>query len=342
MPVESSAAARRHARAGQLLAHGEASAEARRRLGHGQLDAAIAGFRQAEALSTDGEGRHRCLRDRRVAAIWLADDQPVRTHWSAWLRAATRRHPAAVAGEARGLDGPAGELVRLVAELLAGNVVAALALRHGPAGNVVAAPREPAGRPSLDATPAALGLRLLRAALRLAQQPDGWLSTLGVPPADAGLEAALELDRVGAEADAAGVAWLGRVARGARGVGAGPGGAAAALAGGPGRAHGGARPNQPQPPDRAVARGGERGNVGGPARLGGPRLGRPGLARARPGCRRTRAARPAPGGHPLLRRVPDGTRRRAGRHRTRTGPGAHPPAAARPAGRPGGAPGGSD
>ena len=230
MPVESSAAARRHARAGELLAHEEAYAEARRRLGHGQLDAAIAGFRQAEALSTDGEGRHRCLRDRRVAAIWLADDQPVRTHWSAWLRAATRRHPAAVAGEARGLDGPAGELVRLVAELLAGNVVAALALRHGPAGNVVAAPREPAGRPSLDATPATLGLRLLRAALRLAQQPDGWLSTLGVPPADAGLEAALELDRVGAEADAAGMPWLGRMARAARALGPDPDAHADALA----------------------------------------------------------------------------------------------------------------
>src|SRR2546430_28396 len=312
MPVESSAAARRHARAGQLLAHGEASAEARRRLGHGQLDAAIAGFRQAEALSTDGEGRHRCLRDRRVAAIWLADDQPVRTHWSAWLRAATRRHPAAVAGEARGLDGPAGELVRLVAELLAGNVVAALALRHGPAGNVVAAPREPAGRPSLDATPAALGLRLLRAALRLAQQPDGWLSPLRVPPADPGPEAAVGLAPGGRGAAAAGVA--------------------------PPRPAG----DQPRRRDRAVARGGERGSAGGRARLGGPRLGRPGLARARPGCRRTRAARPAPGGHPLLRRVPDGTRRRAGRHRTGTGPGAHPPAAARPAGRPGGAPGGSD
>ena len=60
-----------------------AYAEARRRLGHGQLDAAIAGFRRAEALFTDGEGRHRCQHDGRVAAIWLAGDQPARTHWSA-------------------------------------------------------------------------------------------------------------------------------------------------------------------------------------------------------------------------------------------------------------------
>jgi DNA-binding SARP family transcriptional activator len=208
-----------------------AYAEARRRLGHGQLDVAIAGFRQAEALFTDSEGRHRCLRDRRVAAIWLADDQPTRSHWSAWLRAATRRHPAAVAGEARGLDGPAGELVRLVAELLAGNVVAALAVRLGPAGDVVAASREPPRRPSLEPTPPALGLRLLRAALRLAQQPGGWLSTLGVPATtDVGVEAALELDRVGEEADAAGFGWLGRMARAARALGPDPDAYADALA----------------------------------------------------------------------------------------------------------------
>ena len=194
-------------------------AEARRRLGHGQLERAIAGFRQAEALFTDGEGRDRCLRDRRVAAIWLADDQPARTHWSAWLRAATRRHPAALAGEAVGLGGPAGELVRLVAELLAGNVGEAL--------------REPAGGTgALDAGPAALGLRVLRAALRLAAQPGGWLSVVagsGVgpsatagAPADAALEATLELDRVGEEAEAAGLPWLGRIARAARALGPDP------------------------------------------------------------------------------------------------------------------------
>src|SRR5581483_348730 len=95
------------------------------------------------------------LRERQVAAIWMPDELPARTHWSAWLRAATRRLPTTVAAEAQALDGAEGELVRIASLLLAGNVAAALAHRPRPADR-------------LDITPAALALRLLHAGLRLA------------------------------------------------------------------------------------------------------------------------------------------------------------------------------
>ena len=103
-------------------------AEARRRLGHGQIDAAIAGFHTAEVLFGDEDGKRRCRAHRRMAAVWLADEMPARVHWSAWLRAAVRRHPAAVGGEAFALPGAGGELVRLSTMVLTGDLAGAL--RH--------------------------------------------------------------------------------------------------------------------------------------------------------------------------------------------------------------------
>jgi DNA-binding SARP family transcriptional activator len=191
-------------------------AEARRRLGHGQLATAIDGFRQAETLFGDTEGRQRCLRERRVAAIWLTDEQPARTHWSSWLRAATRRHPTVVAGEAIALSGAEGELVRLIAELLAGNV--GEALRH---------PRGDDGR--TEVTPAALALRLLRAGLRLAagdaeqsrderfgRQYNHHRRTGADPHLD------VELDQIAEEAESVGAPWLSRLARATRALGPDP------------------------------------------------------------------------------------------------------------------------
>jgi DNA-binding SARP family transcriptional activator len=184
-------------------------AEARRRLGHGQFAAAIDGFRQAEALFGDDEGRQRCLRERRIAAIWLTDQQPARTHWSSWLRAATRRHPTVVAGEALALGGTEGELVRLAADLLAGNV--AEALRH-PTG----------GADRLEVSPAALALRLLRTALRLAVAAAALPVSAPVPGLGATAQLEVELDHIAEEAESVGVPWLARLTRAARALGPDP------------------------------------------------------------------------------------------------------------------------
>jgi DNA-binding SARP family transcriptional activator len=186
-------------------------AEARRRLGHGQLAAAIDGFRQAESLFGDTEGRQRCLRERRVAAIWLTDEQPARTHWSSWLRAATRRHPTVVAGEAIALSGAEGELVRLVAELLAGNV-----------GEALRQPRGDDGR--IEVTPAALALRLLRAGLRLAAGDAGQSRSeqFGRRRTGADPHLDVELDQIAEEAESVGAPWLSRLARATRALGPDP------------------------------------------------------------------------------------------------------------------------
>lgn len=174
-------------------------AEARRRLADGQLSAALDCLRRAEQLFGDDAARV-CRQDRRIATIWLPGRQPARTHWTAWLRAATQHHPAAVAGEALVLPGPEGELVRLLAEVLAGNVAEAVrsAIRPVPSGWV-------------DATPAGLGLRLVRAALRL----------LRGDAADREQQA-LDLVQLSDEAHAAGQPWLSRMARAACGLSGDP------------------------------------------------------------------------------------------------------------------------
>ena len=171
-------------------------AQARRRAGDGQFAAAIDGYRRAEALFDDAEGRLRCLRERQVAAIWMAEELPTRTHWSAWLRAATRRLPSAAATEAHGLDGVEGELVRIAGELLSGNIAAATGHRPRPAHR-------------LEITPAALALRLLYAAIGLA--------TGRTPAADPQVD--IELDQIAAEAESIGTPWLSRLARAARALG---------------------------------------------------------------------------------------------------------------------------
>ena len=170
-------------------------AEARRRMGHGQIEAAIASFRKAEALFGDEDGKHRCGAERRTAAIWLSEEVPQRAHWSAWLRAAVRRHPTIVGGQALALPGASGELIRLVTELLAGDVRDALRCL-----------RDTRTSTPVESTVPALSLRLLRTALTLA----------------VGGEIGIELDRIADEAESEGFPWLSRMARAARSLGTDP------------------------------------------------------------------------------------------------------------------------
>ncbi len=73
-----------------------ALAEARRRLRHGSLEQAIAGFRHAETLLDDPDFQRSCADERRVAAVWLpgilssTDPRDPAIAWARRLRAATR------------------------------------------------------------------------------------------------------------------------------------------------------------------------------------------------------------------------------------------------------------
>jgi DNA-binding SARP family transcriptional activator len=177
-----------------------AYAEARRRLADGQLTAALESLRRAEILFGDDAARV-VRQDRWIATIWLPGRQPARTHWSAWLRAATQRYPGVVAGEAMALAGPEGELVRLLAEVLAGNVMEAVRWAANPSS------------PNWgDTTLAGFALRLSGIGLRL----------LGSGDDVEFAQLALDLVQLADEADAAGHPWISRIARAACALGNDP------------------------------------------------------------------------------------------------------------------------
>ncbi|HWH01939.1 MAG TPA: BTAD domain-containing putative transcriptional regulator [Pilimelia sp.] len=102
-----------------------ALAEGRHRMNHGQLDAALAALRRAEAMFSTEPGRARCRAARAAVRVWLPGTPAARGHWTGWLRAATRRYPAVVAAEAESLRDPAAPLVRAAGQLLAGDATAA-------------------------------------------------------------------------------------------------------------------------------------------------------------------------------------------------------------------------
>ncbi len=173
-------------------------AEARRRFSEGQLATAVDRYRLAESLFIDESGKERCRQERRVAAVWLPGEAHARVHWAAWLRAATRRHPALVASEAAGLPGTAGDLVRLASNVLSGDLI----------GQAARATPDPA-----DTSFSALGLRLLQAAVSLA----------------AGIGSSrFDLEQIAGEAEASGFGWLSRVARAATALAGDENGAAEA------------------------------------------------------------------------------------------------------------------
>ncbi|WP_229397592.1 winged helix-turn-helix domain-containing protein [Micromonospora okii] len=159
-------------------------ADARHRINEGRLAAAVPLLRRAEEMLGDGPARSRCRSLRAAVTAWLPDGPHWRGHWSGWLRAATRRHPMVVVGEAERLTGAADDLVRVGALLLAGHAAEAVRVLH----------RSPPAEAGL------LGLagRLLRAAVALAG---------GDPQAPAAVAA------IGLDADRAGLPWLARLAR---------------------------------------------------------------------------------------------------------------------------------
>ena len=156
-------------------------AEGRHRLGRGQLAQAVDHLRAAEEQFTDERGRSWCRGLRRLVAGWQPGRDPVPGHWSGRLREATRRHPELLAAN------PAvGTLPRAAACLLAGDIKEARRVLAEDVPDDMSLP--------------ALGIRLLRAALAVADRdPDG-------RPA---------LARVTTDAERAQLPWLVRMARAA-------------------------------------------------------------------------------------------------------------------------------
>ncbi len=161
-------------------------AEGRHHLTDGQLEAAITAFQRAETMFTSEPGRARCRSARLAASIWLPGGLNTRTHWSGWLRAATRQHPGMVAAESETLRDPMAPLVATVAYLLAGNVADAERALARSAGE--------------DRSAAGLAIRLLRA---------GWALAGGDSRAD------VALAELAADAERAYQPWLARLARAA-------------------------------------------------------------------------------------------------------------------------------
>jgi DNA-binding SARP family transcriptional activator len=159
-------------------------AEGRHRLGRGQLAEAVDHLRAAEEQFTDERGRSWCRGLRRLVVGWQPGQpgrDPVPGHWSGRLREATRRHPELLAAN------PAiGALPRAVACVLAGDIAEARRVLAADAPEDISVP--------------SLGIRLLRAALAVADHdPDG-------RPA---------LARVTTDAERAQLPWLVRMARAA-------------------------------------------------------------------------------------------------------------------------------
>ncbi|WP_203902110.1 BTAD domain-containing putative transcriptional regulator [Virgisporangium aliadipatigenens] len=177
-----------------------AYAEAKRRLYDGQLEAARDGLLRAAELFGDDAGRA-SQHERQLAAIFMPEPPPGRTHWASWVRALTLAHPHEVGVEAAVLTGPEGELVRILADFLAGDTSSAM---------------RRASRPMTATWPddsfAGLALRVTRAAIQVMHGPDPQLRA----------QCTLDLVQLADEADAAGWPWLSRVARAATGLSGDP------------------------------------------------------------------------------------------------------------------------
>ena len=163
-------------------------ASARRLWRDGMIAEAVTAFRQAEGLMDDPDFRARWADERAIAAVWLpdADVEPGRqpsTHRGLRLARELRRSLLMVADPASAESG----LVRGVNLLLSGRATAASSMFEVALGEPGLAPWE-------------------RLALRLALQ----LAGLGEPDGSA----AGQLEEVILSADAEGLSWLSRVARG--------------------------------------------------------------------------------------------------------------------------------
>lgn len=96
-------------------------AEARRLLGDGQLDEALAAADRAAAQFTDPGARRLCDEVRATVAAWKGAPVPPRPRWPDLLRAAVRRHPLEAARRAAASDDPRVRAVEGFARLLAGD-----------------------------------------------------------------------------------------------------------------------------------------------------------------------------------------------------------------------------
>src|SRR5690625_4514704 len=96
-------------------------AEARRLLGDGRLDDAVAAADRALAQLTDPAPRRLCDEVRATVAAWRGAPAPPRPRWPDLLRAATRRHPLEAARRAAASPDPRVRAVEGFALLLGGN-----------------------------------------------------------------------------------------------------------------------------------------------------------------------------------------------------------------------------
>lgn len=152
----------------------------------GRLSAAIARYQHAEALFPERTDRERAVRERRLVELWVGGSprpQPL-LHWLDRVRLAVQRRPGdAALSRADATAGAGDRLARAVATLLTGDVAAT---RNRLAGTEQNAESE-----------LALAVRLLQGLVDL---------LIGVHPTE-------PADRLAADAERAGVAWVARQAR---------------------------------------------------------------------------------------------------------------------------------
>jgi DNA-binding SARP family transcriptional activator len=159
-------------------------AEGRHLFSRGQLAGSLQCFSRAEKLFGYEHGRSHCRQAASRSTTWLPGPARPSGHWGNWLRAATQRHPAMVAARTGRLDDRDAQVVRVVAHLLAGDVAAARPL-------IATADLDQPGV-------AGLCLRMLQTAAAVAAGQASAPARLAV---------------VAAEAEAAQLPWLDRIAR---------------------------------------------------------------------------------------------------------------------------------
>lgn len=161
----------------------------------GRLPEAVQRYRQAECLFTDPPERELAAKERRLVELWTGAPAQPHLHWADRLRTALHREPLTAADVGSGSDSAGELLCRAVALLLAGDAVSA--------ADAIGAADLLEDQPGTDQP----GTGFLGYATRLVT-----VAAAGVR----GLAGADTVERLAAEAERDGVAWIARQCRALR------------------------------------------------------------------------------------------------------------------------------